>query len=88
MVNSEAKSHNQARNNLVQEYSSSQPHLKRLQLDLSLTECSEACLLYEVSSWLKRGQENGDSVHTTIMSSIKKSPDFDTTRKRWNKMAG
>ncbi|KAH3782814.1 hypothetical protein DPMN_160734 [Dreissena polymorpha] len=51
---------------LFHEYSSSQPHMIRLQYTLILPERSVAYLLYKVCSWLQRRQQNRISVHKTI----------------------
>ncbi|KAH3833910.1 hypothetical protein DPMN_107226 [Dreissena polymorpha] len=59
MVNYEAKSNFQARNNLIQEYSSSQPHLIRLKLDGLRLVCSTKYFL-----GFKEGRRMG--IHTSI----------------------
>ncbi|KAH3871610.1 hypothetical protein DPMN_034817 [Dreissena polymorpha] len=64
----------------------SESHTMCLQHTLKLPERSGAYLLYKVCSWLQRRQQDGSSGHNT--TAREGSPNFDTTRKRWNRRAG
>ncbi|KAH3866767.1 hypothetical protein DPMN_029866 [Dreissena polymorpha] len=65
---------------LFHEYSLSQSHM--MYRDLRLICCTKVC------SWLQRRQQDGSSVHKDNTTQRGASPDFDTTRKRWEQKSG